>query len=88
MRNVFGNHVMQWTNRHVKHHLEEEHRGMKLWHRPLGEFKQGSNPARFWHTFAEVRTFLRPQSQRHPPRSLAQHRRIQQDRLMRKLVAA
>jgi hypothetical protein len=79
---------MQRANRQVKHHLAEDHCGMKLWCRPLGGFKQGSNPARFWRTFAKGRAFLRLQSQRHPPCSLAQRRCIQQDRLMSLLVAA
>jgi putative transposase len=71
MWNVFGNHVMQRTNCHVNHHLEEDHRGIKRWYPPFGEFKQGSNPARCCRTFEEVRGFLCPQSQRHPPCSLA-----------------
>ena len=79
---------MQRNDRYVNHPLAEDHRGMKLWYRPIGESKLESNPARFLRTFERVRACLRPQSQRHPPCSRARRRYTQQDRLMSMLVAA
>jgi hypothetical protein len=79
---------MPRTNRHIILVLAEDHRGIKPWYRPRDGFKHGSNPVRFCRTSEEVRAFLRPQSPRHPPCSLAQRRCIQQDRLMSMLAAA
>jgi putative transposase len=57
----------------------------------MGGFKQGQTAARFCRAFDEVRAFLRPQSRRNQPLSLAQHRDIYRDRfgqLMAMLAAA
>jgi putative transposase len=91
IRQVFGNQVRNRTNRYLNNHLEQDHRGIKQRYRPMGGFKQGHTAARFCSTFDEVRAFLRPQSQRNQPLSLAQRRDIHRDRfgqLMEILVAA
>jgi putative transposase len=46
----------------------------------MGGFKHGNTAARFCRAFDEVRAFLRPQSQRNQPLSLAQRRCIHRDR--------
>jgi putative transposase len=72
------------------HPLEQDHRGIKQRYRPMGGFKHGRTTARFCRAFDEVRAFLRPQSRRNQPLSLAQRRDIYQDRfgqLMEMLAA-
>jgi putative transposase len=79
------------TNRSLTNHLEQDHCGIKPRYRPIGGFKHGNTAARFCRTFDEVRAFLRPQSQRNQPLSLAQRRDIHRDRfgqLMEIVVAA
>jgi putative transposase len=91
IRQVFGNRVVHRTNRYLNNHLEQDHRGIKQRYRPMGGFKQGHTAACFCRAFDEVRAFLRPQSQRNQPLSLAQRRDIHRDRfgqLMEILVAA
>jgi putative transposase len=80
IRQVFGTRVVHRTNRYLNNHLEQDHRGIKQRYRPMGGFKQGHTAARFCRIFDEVRAFLRPQSQRNQPLSLAQRRCIHQDR--------
>jgi putative transposase len=91
IRQVFGNRVVRRTNRYLNNHLEQDHRGIKQPYRPMGGVKQGHTAACFCRAFDEVRTFLRPPSQRNQPLSLAQRRDIHRDRfaqLMEILVAA
>jgi putative transposase len=91
IRNVFGNRVTHRTNRYLNNHLEQDHRGIKQRYRPMGGFKHGHTAARFCRVFDEVRAFLRPQSQRNQPLSLAQRRCIRRDRfaqLMGMMAAA
>jgi putative transposase len=80
LRNVFGDGVMHRTNRYLNNHLEQDHRGIKQRYRPLCGFKHAQRAARFCRLFDEIRAFLRPQSQRNQSLSLAQRRRIHQDR--------
>jgi putative transposase len=80
IRNVFGNRVTHRTNRYLNNHLEQDHRGIKQRYHPIGGFKHGHTAARFCRVFDEVRAFLRPQSQRHQPLSLAQRRCIHRAR--------
>ena len=91
IRTVFGEEVTHRTNRYLNNHLEQDHRGIKQRYRPMGGFKHGHTAARFCRAFDEVRAFLRPQSQRNQPLSLAQRRDIHRDRfgqLMEILAAA
>jgi putative transposase len=74
IRHVFGDHVTHWTNRYLNNHLEQYHRGIKQRYRPMGGFNHGSTAARFCRVFDEIRVFLRPQSYRNQPLSLAQRR--------------
>jgi putative transposase len=80
IRNVFGHRVTHRTNRYLNNHLEQDHRGIKQRYRPMGGFKHGNTAAHFCRVFDEVRAFLRPQSQRNQPLSLAQHRCVHRDR--------
>jgi transposase-like protein len=80
IRNVFGDWVTHRTNRYLNNHLEQDHRGIKQRYRSMGGFKHGHTAARFCLTFDEVRAFLRPQSQRNQPLSLAQRRAIHGER--------
>jgi putative transposase len=75
-----GEEVRHRTNRYLNNHLEQDHRGIKQRYRPMCGFKHGHSAARFCRLFDEIRAFLRPQSQRHQPLSLAQRRRTHQDR--------
>jgi putative transposase len=91
IRNVFGNRVTHRTNRYLNNHLEQDHRGIKHRYRPMGGFKHRNTAARFCRLFDEVRAFLRPQSQRNQPLSLAQRRCIHRDgfaQLMGMMAAA
>jgi putative transposase len=91
IRNVFGGRVTHRTNRYLNNRLEQDHRGIKQRNRPMGGFKHGHTAARFCRTFDEVRAFLRLQSQRNEPLSLAQRRDIHRNRfsqLMAIMVAA
>jgi putative transposase len=78
IRNVFGDQVTHRTNRYLNNGLERDHRGIKQRYRPMGGFKHGTTAARFCLVFDEVRAFLRPQSHRNQPLSLAQRRSIHQ----------
>lgn len=80
IRNVFGDGVTHRTNRYLNNHVEQDHRGIKQRYRPMCGFKHGQSAARFCRLFDEIRAFLRPQSQRNQSLSLAQRRRIHQDR--------
>jgi putative transposase len=80
IRNVFGDGVTHRTNRYLHNHLEQDHRGIKQRYRSMCGFKHGQSAARFCRLFDEIRAFLRPQSQRNQPLSLAWRRRIHQDR--------
>jgi putative transposase len=91
VRHVFGSQVLHQISRYLYNHVEQDHRGIKQRYRPMGAFKQGHTAARFCRAFDEVRAFLRPQSRRNQPLSLAQRRRIHQDRFVQltgMLVAA
>jgi putative transposase len=91
IRNVFGDRVAHRTNRYLNNHLEQDHRGTKQRYRPMGGFKPRHTAARFCRVFDEVRAFLRPQSERNQPLSLAQRRCIHRARfaqLMGMIAAA
>jgi putative transposase len=91
IRAVFGDRVTHRTNRYLKNHLEQDHRGIKQRLRPMCGFKTFTTAAWFCLVFDEIRAFLRPQSHRNQPITLAQRRAIHQDRfaqLMGIMVAA
>jgi putative transposase len=80
IRHVFGDGVIHRTNRYLNNHLEQDHRGIKQRYRPMCGFKTFATAARFCSVFDEIRGFLRPQSHRNQSLTLAQRRRIHQDR--------
>jgi putative transposase len=80
MRKVFGARVTHRTNRHLNNHLEQDHRGIKPRYRATGGLNTFTTAARFCRLFAEIRAFLRPQSQRHQPLSRLPRRNIHQER--------
>ncbi len=80
IRNVFGDRVLHRTNRHLNNPLEPDHRGIKQRYRPTGGLKTFVTAACFCRVFDEIRAFLRPQSHRHQPVTLAQRRAIHQER--------
>jgi putative transposase len=91
IRNVFGDQVIHRTNRYLNNHLEQDHRGMKHRYRSMGGSKADATAVHFCGLFDEVRSFLRPQSGRTQPRSLARRRDIHQARfieLMELMAAA
>jgi putative transposase len=91
IRNVFGERVTHRTNRYLNNDLEQDHRGIKQRYRPMCGFKAFATAACFCRVFDEIRAFLRPQSHRNQPVTLAQRRAIHQDRfaqLMGMMAAA
>jgi putative transposase len=80
IRNVFGERVIHRTNRYVNNHVEQDHRGIKQRYRPTGGFNTFDAATRFCRVFDEVRAFLRPQSHRNHPLTLAQRRCLHQER--------
>jgi putative transposase len=91
IRNVFGDRVLHRTTRHLNNHLEQDHRGIKQRYRPTCGLKTFATAACFCLAFDEIRAFLRPQSHRNQPVTLAQRRAIHQDRfaqLMGMITAA
>jgi putative transposase len=80
IRNVFGNQVTHRTNRYLNNHLEQDHRGIKQRYQPTCGLKTFATTVRFCHCFEEIRAFLRPQSHRNQPLTLAQRRRTHQER--------
>jgi putative transposase len=91
IRRVFGDQVSHRTNRYLNNHLEQDHRGIKQRYRSMGGFKADTTAVHFCGLFDKVRSFLRPQSCRNQPLSLAQRRDIHQARftqLMRLMAAA
>jgi putative transposase len=80
IRNVFGDLVLHRTNRHLNNHLEQGHRGIKQRYRPTCGLKPFDTAAYCCRVFDEIRAFLRPQSHRHQPVTLAQRRALHQDR--------
>ena len=91
IRNIFGERVTHRTNRYLNNYVEQDHRGIKQRYRPTGGLKTFATAARFCHCFDEIRAFLRPRSHRNQPLTLAQRRRIHQERfahLMGMIAAA
>jgi putative transposase len=82
IRNVFGDRVLHRTNRYLNNHLEQDHRGIKEQYRPTGGLKTFATAACFCYTFDEIRAFLRPHCYRNQPLTLAQRRRIHQERFI------
>jgi transposase-like protein len=80
IRNVFGDRVLHRTNRHLNNYLEQDHQGIKQRYRPMGGLKTFATATCFCRVFDEIRAFLRAQSHRHQPVTLAQRRAIHQDR--------
>jgi putative transposase len=79
---VFGKGVTHRTNRYLNNHLEQDHRGIKQRYRPTGGLKTFATAGRFCRVFDEIRAFLRPQSHRNQPLTLAQRRRIHWNRFV------
>jgi putative transposase len=80
IRNVFGDRVTHRTNRYLNNQVEQDHRGIKQRHRPMGGFKHGKSAARFCRLFDEIRAFFRPRSRRNQVVSLTQRRDLHHDR--------
>jgi transposase-like protein len=89
-RNVFGDQVIHRTNRYLNNHLEQDHRGINQRYRSMGGLKADTTAGSFCGLFDEIRSFLRSQSGRNQPLSLAQRRDIHQARFIQlmKLMAA
>jgi putative transposase len=81
IRNVFGDRVRHRANRCLNNHVEQGHRGIKQRYRSTCRLKTFATAACFCHTFDEVRAFLRPQCYRTQSLTLAQRRRIHQERV-------
>jgi transposase-like protein len=64
IRAVFGGQVIHRTHRHLNHHLEQDHRGIKPCYRPTYWLNTFATAACFCCAFDEIRAFLRPQPHR------------------------
>jgi transposase-like protein len=75
IRTELGDEVRHRTNRYLNNRIEQDHRGIKGRYQPMLGFKSGLSAARFCRGYDELRTFLRPRSNRdqHVP---ANHRRL------------
>jgi transposase-like protein len=90
IRNVFGDQMIHRTDRYVNNHLEQDHRGSRQRYRSMGGFKADATAVYFCGLFDEICSFLRSQSGRNQPLSLAQRRDIHQARFIQlmELMAA
>jgi putative transposase len=91
IRNAFGERVMPRITRYVSNDLEQDHRGITQRYRPMCGLKTFARAAYFCRVFDEIRAFLRPQSHRNQPVTLAPRRAIPRDRfaqLMGMITAA
>jgi putative transposase len=70
-----GSHVRHRTNRYLNNRIEQDHRGIKSRYRPMLGFKSSLAGARFCRGYDELRTFLRPRSNRNQ-HVHANHRRL------------
>jgi putative transposase len=75
IRTELGEEVRHRTNRYLNNRIEQDHRGIKRRYQPMLGFKSGLSAARFCRSYDELRTFLRPRSNRnqHVP---ANHHRL------------
>ncbi len=75
IRTELGDDVRHRTNRYLNNRIERDHRGIKDRYRPMLGFKSGVSATRFCRSYDELRTFLRPRSNRkqHVP---ADYRRL------------
>src|SRR5262249_3567005 len=62
------------TNRYLNNLIEQDHRSIKQWTRPMGGFKNVESAKRFCRVHNEVRNFLRPRSCRNEVVSLVRRR--------------
>jgi hypothetical protein len=75
---VFGDRVIHRTNRYLTNHVEQDHRDIEQRYRPTCGLKTVA-AACFCRLFDEIRAFLRPQSLRNQPLSLARRQDIHQE---------
>jgi putative transposase len=80
IRDVFGERVTHRTNRYLNNHLEQDHRGIQQRYQPMCGFKTFATAGYFCRVFDEIRAFLRPQSHRNQPLTLAQCQCIYRER--------
>ncbi len=80
IRHVFGERVTHQTNRYLSNHLEQDHRGITQWYRPMYSLKTFDTAARFCRVVDAIHAFLKPQSQRNRALMLAQRQRIHRNR--------
>jgi putative transposase len=75
IRTELGDEVRHRTNRYLNNRIEQDHRGIKGRYRPMLGFKSDLSAGRFCRGYDELRTFLRPHSNRnqHVP---ANHRKL------------
>jgi transposase-like protein len=71
---------MHRTNRYLNNDVAQDHRGIKQRYRPMCGFKTFVTAGCFCRVFDEIRAFLRPQSHRNQPLTLAQRRCIHRER--------
>ena len=70
-----GGHVRHRTSRYLNNWIEQDHRGIKGRYQPMLGFKSSLAAARFCRSYDELRTFLRPRSNRNQ-HVRANHRRL------------
>jgi putative transposase len=75
IRTELGDEVRHRTNRYLNNRIEQDHRGIKGRYEPMLGFKSSFAAARFCRSYDELRTFLRPRSNRNQ-HVLAHHRRL------------
>jgi putative transposase len=64
IRTELGDEVRHRTNRYLNNRIEQDHRGIKGRYQPMLGFKNGLSAAQFCRGYDELRTFLRPRSNR------------------------
>lgn len=83
IRSELGDEVLHRTNRYLNNLIEQDHRGIKQRYRPMRGFGSFRSAARFCRAHDELRNFYRPAAKRSEVVSLADRRRIFQEKTAR-----
>jgi transposase-like protein len=80
IRDELGDKVLHRTNRYLNNLIEQDHRGIKQRYRPMRGFGSFTSAARFCRAHDELRNFYRPAAKRGQTVSLANRRKISQEK--------
>jgi putative transposase len=76
IRTELGDGARHRTSQYLNNRIEQDHRGIKGRYQPMRGFKSGLSAARFCRSYDELRSFLRPHSNRNQVIISASHRRL------------